>query len=436
LIEEETDDTSSYSSYFEKLEKARKLSAPLTVATTDQLVTSVFKYNGFEMPYLTASYSKIVLDEVQSFSSDAIAAIVRFLKDIHGLGGKFLLMTATLPSFVKDELLSLSGVEFQMAPLTDQKRHRIAVYEEYIDESVNRIIKDHNQGRKVLVICNTVKKAQAMYDHLSITSPQLLHSRFIQQDRNNREQAILTATAETGSCVWIATQVVEASLDIDFDVLYTECSTIDSLLQRFGRCFRKRDFHGEQPNIYIYSASKESLNIYDPEILSRTYNHLRLDYNGHILLEADKQKLIEEIFGNIQLTKYFSKYKSKMNLLECMDPLATKKAEANEMFRNITNNYRVIPMPVYVKNGEEIEKQILKADSTDTEVIERIKARNTIGHFVVPVQLHGDWKKRLMTINHSLFCKRNGISILRDVTYSCDRGLQFSKGDDFDDRCI
>ncbi|MCX8167324.1 MAG: CRISPR-associated helicase Cas3', partial [Candidatus Micrarchaeota archaeon] len=128
LEQEDTDD-----SYFERIESARKLSAPITVATADQIVTAVFKYNGFELPYLTASYSKIVIDEIQSFSPDSIAAIVVFLKEIHKLGGKFLLMTATLPPFIEDELKKLDNVIFPEPELASVKRHRICVYKEHIN---------------------------------------------------------------------------------------------------------------------------------------------------------------------------------------------------------------------------------------------------------------------------------------------------------------
>lgn len=52
--------------------------------------------------------------------------------------------------------------------------------------------------------------------------------------------------------IWITTQIVEASLDIDFDVLHTEMCTADSLLQRMGRCNRKGRYFPEEANVIIY----------------------------------------------------------------------------------------------------------------------------------------------------------------------------------------
>ena len=56
--------------------------------------------------------------------------------------------------------------------------------------------------------------------------------------------------------IWVTTQIVEASLDIDFDILYTEMCTADSLLQRMGRCNRKGRYIPSKPNIKIYKNRK------------------------------------------------------------------------------------------------------------------------------------------------------------------------------------
>lgn len=60
------------------------------------------------------------------------------------------------------------------------------------------------------------------------------------------------------SGIWVTTQIVEASLDIDFDVLFTDMCTADSLLQRMGRCYRNRqqDYCDNEPNVYVYEPKK------------------------------------------------------------------------------------------------------------------------------------------------------------------------------------
>ena len=83
---------------------------------------------------------------------------------------------------------------------------------------------------------------------------------------------LFTLENETG--IWVTTQLVEASLDIDFDVLYTEMSTADSLLQRMGRCNRKGRYIPDKANIHIYINANGvgvSRAIYNREIYTRSF---------------------------------------------------------------------------------------------------------------------------------------------------------------------
>ncbi len=415
-------------SYIERIETARKLCSPITIATADQLVTAVFKYNGFELPYLTASYSKIVVDEIQSFSPDSIAAIMVFLKEIHRLGGKFLLMTATLPPFIKDELKELQDVEFPEPDLPSTKRHRIAVHAEPIHSPILLTMVDNHfkSGKKVLIVCNIVKKAQEMYDFLQDLNPSLIHSRFIYRDRQlkeSKDKGIMAINnSEHPPVIWIATQVVEASLDLDFDVLFTECSPIDSLLQRFGRCYRKRVYCDETPNIHIFKS--ESFKGYDNYLLNRTYELLRAKFNGAIMAEHDKQMAINEIFKEIEKTTYYQKYKRNKDLLE-LGFRAESKTEAEQLFRNIAFNYCIIPRPVYDENEREINELIKIIDNKDTEKMQRIQAKSKLKEFTAPVQIFNR-PKCLSPVAGSDYCRRNNIMIMNDVVYSYEKGLELT----------
>ena len=70
-----------------------------------------------------------------------------------------------------------------------------------------------------------------------------MHSRFIRADREILEKRIMDFSENMSEAgVWVTTQIVEASLDIDFDILHTEMCTADSLLQRMGRCSREKEY--------------------------------------------------------------------------------------------------------------------------------------------------------------------------------------------------
>lgn len=77
---------------------------PITITTADQLFTATFKYPGYEKVYATLAYSKIVLDEPQSYSPDTLAIIIKGLQEISELGGKFCFMSATIHPFIRERL--------------------------------------------------------------------------------------------------------------------------------------------------------------------------------------------------------------------------------------------------------------------------------------------------------------------------------------------
>ncbi|MGB4268034.1 MAG: CRISPR-associated helicase Cas3' [Spirochaetota bacterium] len=398
-----------------KIEKIRKLSYPITIATADQLVTSVFKYPGFELTYLTSSYSKIVVDEIQSFSPAAIASIVVFLKEIHNLGGKFMLMTATLPPFLIDEFKDLDNVEFFKPQLLTMKRHRIKIVDDEI-ENVNKYVEKF-KNKKLLIICNTVSKAQKIYEILKNFNPNLIHSKFIGKDRKEKEKLIMEMQSP---CIWITTQIVEASLDIDYDLLFTECAPIESLLQRFGRCYRKREYNlGDTPNIYIFKGKPS--NIYDKYLFNKTWEELK-NFDKKLLTEADKQHLINKIFENISNNPYYQKYQSKKEILE-IGYRSLSRFEAELDFREITNNYVIIPKPVFEENKKHIIETLNFIDDTKNNRLERLKKQAEIMEYTIPLKIFYNMRQNLSQIESSLFCKRHNIKILDDVEYDNNFGL-------------
>jgi CRISPR-associated endonuclease/helicase Cas3 len=113
--------------------------------------------------------------------------------------------------------------------------------------------------RRSIVLLNTVGRAQAMYGALKQglatnngrTSLMLLHSRFFKQDRATKEQELrrLLAKSTGSNAILVATQVVEAGLDISCEHLHTELCPMNSLVQRAGRCAR---FPGEEGVVHVY----------------------------------------------------------------------------------------------------------------------------------------------------------------------------------------
>ncbi|MGB9763343.1 MAG: CRISPR-associated helicase Cas3' [Minisyncoccia bacterium] len=409
-----------------KLAKARQFSYPITVATADQLIVSVFKFNGFELHYLTASYSKIIVDEIQSYNPETIACIVVFLQEVSSLGAKFLIMSATIPPFVKKEFEKIAY--FEEPQLLDRKRHKIEIKDCFIEEYDFLDVDFDNQ--KVLIICNTIKKAQLIYEKLlkKGLNANLLHSRFIRLDRKKKEDEILKFEKNNVGGIWITTQIVEASLDIDFDLLLTECSTIDSMLQRFGRCYRKRDYSKPKPNIFIFKYDSISKKVYDPELLERTYNVL-VGYNGLLLTEEQKQNMINEVFDNIEHTKYYQSYNEYKKLLK--SGFRANKKESQELFRKITDQWIVIPKPVYLENEDLINDYIKNIDLS--KGLEKIRQKEKFFDFCVNLPILNKKKSLLQDFPvKSNFLTNYDIKMLDGVSYDNAVGLKYNDEEEID----
>ena len=365
--DEEIDD------YQLKYIETRHLIYPLTICTVDQLFYFVFKSLGTEKYAATLKYSKIIIDEIQSYTPDIISFLIFGLKVVNDLGGKFCIMTATLPPIVKyflEETIGKENIKIAEKPFykEDDKgniiiRHKIK-YEEK-DFEYNEIL-EKAKNNKVLIICNTVRRSQDVYIKLKEKNKQnteinLLHSRFIFKDRKIKEKIIqnFASTKEKRVCrhsgIWISTQIVEASLDIDFDVLYTDMCSADSLLQRMGRCYRNRIYEKDEPNIFIYN-NKDGKEIgvetvYDKDIFKFSVEHIQ-EYNNKIFTEEDKQDYINKVY-NIEKLKnidnknsYYNTIKKNIKDLEIFPIGGIDKGTAEEQFRNI-QNITVIPRIFY-----------------------------------------------------------------------------------------
>ena len=339
---------------FEKIRQARNLYEKITTCTIDQIFPFVFKYRGYEKIYATLSYSKVVIDEIQAYSPEIVAVILKGLQMINNLNGKFMVMTATLPRIYKDKLGEM-GIKFEYNEfIKDTIRHKIQLVDSEINQDIEEI-KENSKNKKVLIIVNTINKAIEIYEKLkdeNISNVNLLHSRFIQVDRSEKESNIKEFSKNRNEAgIWITTQIVEASLDIDFDMLYTEMSTLDSLFQRLGRCYRSREYCENIPNVKIYIKDTSGVGyIYDEEIYEKSIEMLR-PYNGKILQEKVKIDLVDKLYSKemLQGTEFYKKFKEAFKILDNIIDYDTSKKDAQHILRNI-DNIDVIPKIIYDEN--------------------------------------------------------------------------------------
>lgn len=407
-------------------EQSKNLTQKITTCTIDQIFPFVFKYKGYEKIYATLSYSKIIIDEIQAYSPEIVAIILKGLEMIHQIGGKFMVMTATLPRIYREEL-EKRGIKFQYGEfLKPIKRHFICLQEKSIKEDIDQII-EKGKEHKVLIITNTINQAIELQQKLKEKGikTNVLHSRFTQLDRNQKETEIKKfSQTENQSGIWITTQIVEASLDIDFDYLFTEMSTLDSLFQRLGRCYRIREYEENSPNIYIYQKEVSGIgSVYDEEIHQKSIALLKT-YNNQILEEQTKINLVDELYSKEQLknTKFYQKFQQSIAFLDTILDYDTNKKEAQSLLRNI-DNMTVIPKIIYDKNLA-LFKQYEKEE--DSKIKSEI--RRKINQLTISINQSQKWKIQ-DRLTPCPYIKELWIA---DLKYNDEIGLLLKKDQEYD----
>lgn len=260
----------------------KALLADVGVGTLDQALLAILPVRHQSLRLLGLTGKVLLVDEVHAYDT-YMGVLLKTLLTAHARqGGSVILLSATLPAVQRAELVAAfqfgrgdqpeelpsdsryplatqvgAQVNSQACATRAQLVRRVNVVPLHSEAEVLALIVAHAAaGRCVCWIRNTVEDARRAHAALASAMPeaalQLFHSRYAMGDRLTIENRTLdrfgkdsTATMRRGQ-VLIATQVVEQSLDLDFDVLISDLAPIDLLIQRAGRLQRhRRDVDGE-----------------------------------------------------------------------------------------------------------------------------------------------------------------------------------------------
>lgn len=429
-LKDANDKDADYDFNYEEL--SRQFCLPVTVCTPDQIFDFVLKYPGYEYKLAISSYSKFIIDEIQMYSPDILAAIIYAIKMIHIMGGKVAVLTATLPPFVKEELIKIFGDDVQLADFSSEGilRHNVKVFDDTLEtDDVVEIVNETNSDtvKKYLVVCNTVKTANRIYRELSESNIDaeinLFHANFIKKDRMKKEKEIMGASKKklnemTKPEIWISTSVVEASLDIDFDILITELSDLFSLFQRFGRTNRKGKKDFSNYNCYVFTELQDRADSFIDKDIHNLSKDAIITVDG-VLTEQEKNSLIEKYLSveKVQDTDYYKDYcKFFKNYEDEYDYLNSSK----DSLRNI-DRMDAIPKCVYDENVDMINENLEKINSTDVDKDSRMKATEEILKLTVSISM---FRCRKHDSGISVDMKYRRIPVI-DCNYSFDSGLDF-----------
>jgi CRISPR-associated endonuclease/helicase Cas3 len=292
---------------------------PATVATVDQLLVTLFHAGRWALKTLAAADAAIVIDEVHAYDPHTTGLIALLLRQLQELGARFLVMSATMPTNLQNTILD--GLEpgastsspgnirvVKDAELLGEARNTWAVCDRPLlewltaNDSVGEPvpsraireflgeIKQSGDYCRVLIVVNTVKRCQEIARRLAEFQPVCFHSKFIFRDRREKERQIEKALPR----LLVATQVVEVSLDIDYDILLTECAPFDALVQRAGRVNRSRRTTPGRVIVFPFEAGSEKVYGEPAGILSASWNLCQL--NQRLLKESDLTRLVEDAY--------------------------------------------------------------------------------------------------------------------------------------------
>ena len=245
-----------------------------SVGTIDQVLMSALYVKYGVLRLLGMQNKVLILDEVHAYDAYMQDILLKMLMWCKSMKIPVVMLSATLATETKETILEVYDVNFQK----EQEYPAItAVYQNgqyqvtqipkvasekdiviHLKESMNDIeaicdlsLKTVQNGGCLCVLTNTVKKAQKLYSLIKEkktegTQLYLFHAAFSVKQKNKIEKKVVQLfgtdkSYRPQSAIVIATQVVEQSLDVDFDFMITDIAPIDLLLQRFGRVFRHKE---------------------------------------------------------------------------------------------------------------------------------------------------------------------------------------------------
>lgn len=315
-----------------------------TVGTIDQLLLMSLKQKHLMLRHLGFSNKVVIIDEVHAYDTYMNVFLDETIKWLAAYNVPVIILSATLPTQRRNQLIksyvigqgksykrmqkpeeyeieknypllsytSEEGIhQFKDFVKKESKKYDIIkLSKDTSDDIVKLIKKESCDGGIFGIIVNTVRKCQdlakKLIEEFGDDKIEVLHSSFISTEKIQKEERLLKTIGKNAKRpkfkIIIGTQVIEQSLDIDFDVLYTDLAPMDLLIQRMGRLHRhesnKRIERFKNPRVYVmncsdYDFDKGSTYVYQPYFLMRTEYFLP----NEIDIPKEVSNLVQEVYS-------------------------------------------------------------------------------------------------------------------------------------------
>jgi len=340
---------------------------PLVLTTFWQLFNSILTNdNRLLRKFHNLTNSIIILDEVQTIGYQYWPLLNSILKDfVNRFNCRIILLTATMPLIFTEDNHEI----FNLIPKSQRDdyfkafgRYNLSLINNLTDINLDELVAiaiehiEREPQKQFLFVFNTVKSSRDFYkkikDHFSDKETIYLSSAILPLHR--REKIAQIKKSKTSKIV-VSTQLIEAGVDIDLDVVYRDFAPLDSVIQTSGRCNRN---NGENTGeVYLFSFKKENANKRDCNYI---YAPVALKPTDDLLKEFSTFKENELL---ITIDKYYQKIKNSMS---------------NDSSTNIAKAVSNLNYPEIVKLFKLIEEQptnlvFLEVDEKATAVLDSFK---------------------------------------------------------------
>ncbi len=407
----------------------RLMTASVRVLTPYQLLRAFFGLPGHDAILTDAAGGLFIFDELHAYDLERLALILAALGHlVRGLGAKVLAMSATFPRVLSTTLRGILGestVILADRAMQDRfARHTLRLCERDLEssETLADVSERFRRGEAILLVASTVGRAQRLFDaaraRLGNEGVSLLHGRFTGEDRTKKEQ-LLAARVGTGTArstvgtLLVATQVVEVSLDIDFDVLFSDPAPLEALLQRFGRV--NRGLRGGLRDVVIHTNHpEEAARVYEASTVARALAVLR-PFADRKVEESDIQSWVDRTYEPIE-TEWQTELESRIDEAEQSVVRKNRPLDAHpelaRLFDELFDGAEVVPECLASQYERLLEQEPLRAVGLRVPI--SIGQRHMLKH-----------KQKLVRRGHGFAAFDVAL-----VPYSEERGLDLTARDD------
>ena len=300
------------------------------IGTIDQMLMAALKQKHVMLRHIGLAGKVVVIDECHAYDAYMSTYLDRAIRWLGTYKAPVVILSATLPTKRRAELIDAylggkaadgewqhnlsyplltytNGDKVEQKPLSYTGENKnVSICRITADEIEDTVDEVMAAGGCVGVIVNTVRKAQEIAGTLRTRFADcrvhVLHAQYIMTDRANREKEILrlvgkhSTETDRRKLIIVGTQVLEQSLDLDFDCMITELCPMDLLLQRMGRLHRHarpRPTGFDEPKCYVVDEEDEgSVAVYGAWLLKRT----RILLPDIVTIPQDIPHLVEQAY--------------------------------------------------------------------------------------------------------------------------------------------